>query len=214
MSDDGLNHLSEQYHKFLNPALKATRISMAVTEAFTYFYLHVLESNTNLLAPQLKEVAAVSDPQSWRAFLVHQTETLSNLYFKSLEDSKMLSSLATHLKSKFDSPAQENLRFLGNQNLWRHDNPPNPVFAAGTFYNAMLEACMDLHLRALEAHTSMLTSQLGEAAASPQSWVAFLLRQDKATSEAYQKFLSDIETLANLTMRLQTELNRLIEESH
>ncbi len=213
MSDDGLNHLSKQYRKFLNPAIKATQISMAVTEAFVYFYLYVLESNTHLLTPQLKEAAAVSDSQSWRAFLAHQTETLSNLYFKSLEDSKMLSNLATHLKAKFDSLAQENLRVLGNRNLWR-DNPPNPALTIEALYNAMLEACMDLHLRALEAHTSMLASRLGEAAAvSPKSWVAFLFRQDEATSRAYQKFLADIETLSNLTMRLQTELNRLIEES-
>lgn len=215
MSDHELNPLSKQYRNLLNPAIKATQLSMAVTEAFVSFYLYVLESNTNLLPPQLKEAAAVSDPQRWRAFLAHQIETLSNLYYKSLEDSRILSSLATHLKSKFDSLAQENLRLLDNQNLWRRDNPSNSVFAAETLYNAMLEACMDLHLRALEVHTSILASRLGEAAAatSPQSWVTFLLRQDETTSEAYQKFLADIETLANLTMRLQTELNRLIEES-
>ncbi|MDG4549910.1 MAG: phasin family protein [Candidatus Contendobacter sp.] len=213
MSDDRLSHLSQQYRKFLSPAIKTTQISMAVTEAFVYFYLYVLESNTNLLTPQLKEAAAVSDPQSWRAFLTHQAETLANLYLKSMEDGKMLSSLATHLKSKFDSLAQENLRFLGNRNVWRHGDPPNPVFAAGTLYNAMLEACMDLHLRALEAHTGMLASRLGEAAVSPRSWLAFLLRQDEATAMAYQKFLADIETLSDRTMRLQTELNKLIEES-
>lgn len=215
MSDHGLSHLSEQYRNFLNPAIKATQISMAVTEAFVYFYLYVLESNTNMLTPQVKEAAAVSDPQSWRAFLAHQTETLSDLYFKSLEDSRILSNLAAHLKSRFDSLVQENLRFLGNQNLWQRDNPSNPVFAAGTLYNAMLEACMDLHLRALEAHTGMLASQLGEATAtaSPQSWQVFLLRQDEAASKAYQKFLADINTLSDLTMHLQTELNKLIEES-
>lgn len=215
MSDYGLNDLAEQYYSFLNPAIKANRFSMAITEAFVYFHLYVLESHVNMLMPQVKEAAAVSDWQSWQEFLNHQTGTLSDLYFKSLEDNRMLSDLATHLKSRFDSLVQENLQLFSNQNLWRHKSLMNPVLAADTLYNAMLEACVDLHLRALEAHTRMLAPRSGEitAAASPRDWQAFLLHQDQAITKAYQKFLSDIQVLSHRIMRLQAEFDKLIEES-
>ena len=214
MSDYGLNDLAEQYYSFLNPAIKANQFSMAVTEAFVYFHLYVLESHINMLMPQVKEAAAVSDWETWRVFLTHQTENLSDLYYKSLEDNRMLSDLATHLKSRFDSLVQENLQLFSNQNLWRHKSLMNPVLAADTLYNAMLEACVDLHLRALEAHTRMLAPRSGEiTAASPQDWQAFLLHQDQAIINAYQNFLSDVKALSHRMMHLQAEFDKLIEEN-
>ena len=215
MSDYELSDLAEQYSSFLNPAIKANQFSMAVTEAFVYFHLYVLESHINMLMPQVKEAAAVSDWETWRAFLTHQTETLSDLYCKSLEDNRTLSDLAINLKSRFDSLAQENLRLFSNQNLWRYRSLMNPVLAADTLYNAMLEAYVDLHLRALEAHTRMLAPRSEEvtAIASPQDWQAFLLRQDQAIAKAYQKFLSEVKALSDRMMRLQVEFAKLIEES-
>ena len=215
MSDYELSDLAKQHYSFLNPVIKANQLSMAVTEALVYFHLYVLESHVNMVMPQVKEAAAVSDWQSWRAFLTHQTETLSDLYFKSLEDNRMLSDLATHLSSRLDRLVQENLRLFSNQSLWRYKSLINPVLTADTLYNAMLEACVDLHLRALEAHTKMLTPQSGEitATASPQDWKAFLLHQDQAIAEAYQKFLSDVKALSHKIMRLQVEFDKLIEES-
>ena len=215
MSDYELSDLAEQYSSFLNPAIKANQLSMAVTEAFVYFHLYVLESHINMLMPQVKEAAAVSDWETWRIFLTHQTETLSDLYYKSLEDNRMLSDLATHLKSRFDSLVQENLRLFSNQNLWRYKSPMNPVLAADTLYNAMLEAYVDLHLRALEAHTRMLAPRSGEVTptASPQDWQTFLLHQDQAIAKGYQKFLSDVKTLSHQMMRLQVEFDKLAKES-
>jgi len=216
MSDHKPSHLFKQYYSFLNSTVKANQLSMAITEAFVYFHLYVLESNVNLLMPQVKEAVAVSDPQTWRALLVHQTKTLSDLYSKSMEDNKLLSDLAMRLKSKFDSLIQENLRLFSTQNLWQYKNLLNPVFATDTLYNAMLEACMDLHLRALEAHTRMmLAPQTGETTAvnNAQSWQAFLLHQDEAISKVYQNFLGELKTLSDLMTHLQAEFDKLIEES-
>ncbi len=215
MNNDEITKMFEHYRNFLNPVVKANKLSAAVLETLVYFHLYTLGSHVNIILPQMKEASVISNPQDLQAFLTQQAETISNLYGKFLDDTRTLSDLATNLGSKFDELIQENLRLIGHQNAQRYQKPLHLALKANDLSNTALEAFMDFHLHTLQSHTSLMMRQMQEASAihDPQSLRAFLLQQAETISTLHGQILDETEALSGLATRLQAEFDELIQEN-
>lgn len=109
MANEALTKISEQYQTFLNPVIKANKLSAANLEALVNFQLSTLQSYIDLAIGRLKAAANIENPESLREFLTGQAEAIASLQQKLLDDSKALTDLTTRFKADFDKLVQESL---------------------------------------------------------------------------------------------------------
>lgn len=109
MANEALTKISEQYQTFLNPVIKANKLSAANLEALVNFQLSTLQSYIDLAIGRIKAAANIDNPESLREFLTGQAEAITNLHQKLLDDSKALTDLTTRFKADFDKLVQESL---------------------------------------------------------------------------------------------------------
>ena len=109
MANDTLSKMSEQYQNFLNPVIKANKLSAANLEALVNFQMNALQSYIDLAMSRMKAAADISDPDSLQAFLTGQAEAIGGLQQKFMDDSKALADLTSRFKAEFDKLVQESL---------------------------------------------------------------------------------------------------------
>jgi len=109
MANEALTKISEQYQTFLNPVIKANKLSAANLEALVNFQLNTLQSYIDLAIGRIKAAANIDNPDSLRDFLTGQAESIANLHQKLLDDSKALTDLTPRFKAEFDKLVQDSL---------------------------------------------------------------------------------------------------------
>ncbi len=103
--------LSKQYQTFLQPVVKANKLSAANLEALVNFQMSALQSYIDLAITRMKAAADINDPDSLQSFLTSQSEAIGSLQQKFMDDSKALAALTSRFKSEFDKLVQESLSF-------------------------------------------------------------------------------------------------------
>ena len=106
MSSD---ELSEHYQSFVQPVVKANKLSAANLEALVNFQMNALQSYIDLAMDRMKAAADISDPDSLQSFLTSQSAAIGSLQQKFMDDSKALSALTSQFKSEFDKLVEESL---------------------------------------------------------------------------------------------------------
>ena len=109
MANDTLTKMSDQYQSFLNPVIKANKLSAANLEALVNFQMNALQSYIDLAMSRMKAAADISDPSSLQSFLTSQAEAISGLHQKFMDDTKALGDLTARFKVEFDKLVQESL---------------------------------------------------------------------------------------------------------
>ncbi len=109
MANEVLSNMSEQYKNFLNPVIKANKLSAANLEALVNFQMNSLQSYINLAMERMKTAADINDPASLQSFLTSQAESITNLQQKFLGDTKALADLMTGFKAEFDKLLKESV---------------------------------------------------------------------------------------------------------
>lgn len=109
MANEALTKVSEQYQNFLNPVIKANKLSAANLEALVNFQMNALQAYIDLAMSRMKAAADISDPGSLQAFLTSQAESIANLQQKFMDDTKALGDLTARFKTEFDKLVQESL---------------------------------------------------------------------------------------------------------
>ncbi|MBL8251688.1 MAG: phasin family protein [Candidatus Competibacter sp.] len=104
-----IEDLSKQYQNFLQPVVKANKLSAANLEALVNFQMNALQSYIDLAMTRMKAAADISDPASLQSFLTSQSEAIGSLQQKFMDDSKALAALTSQFKSEFDKLVQESL---------------------------------------------------------------------------------------------------------
>jgi phasin family protein len=104
-----LAKMSEQYQSFLNPVIKANKLSAANLEALVNFQMSSLQSYVDMAMTRMKAAAEISDPASLQSFLTSQAETISSLNHKFMEDTKALGDMMGRFKTEFDQLVKESL---------------------------------------------------------------------------------------------------------
>ena len=109
MANAALTKISEQYQNFLNPVVKANKLSAANLEALVNFQMNALQSYIDLAMDRMKTAASISDPASMQTFLTSQAEAIASLHQKFLGDTKALADLIAGFKAEFDKLIQDTL---------------------------------------------------------------------------------------------------------
>ncbi|HRF62152.1 MAG TPA: phasin family protein [Candidatus Competibacter sp.] len=109
MANEALTKISEQYQNFLNPVVKANKLSAANLEALVNFQMNALQSYIDLAMDRMKTAASISDPASMQTFLTSQAEAIASLHQKFLGDTKALADLIAGFKAEFDKLIQDTL---------------------------------------------------------------------------------------------------------
>lgn len=109
MANEALTKISEQYQNFLNPVVKANKLSAANLEALVNFQMNALQSYIDLAMDRMKTAANISDPASMQTFLTSQAEAIASLHQKFLGDTKALADLIAGFKAEFDKLIQDTL---------------------------------------------------------------------------------------------------------
>lgn len=109
MANEALTKVSEQYQNFLNPVIKANKLSAANLEALVNFQMNSLQAYIDLAMSRMKAAADINDPASLQAFLTTQAESIANLHKKFMDDTKALGDLTARFKTEFDKLVQESL---------------------------------------------------------------------------------------------------------
>ncbi len=109
MANDTLSKMSEQYQNFLNPVIKANKLSAANLEALVNFQMNALQSYIDLAMGRMKAAAEISDPSSLQSFLTSQAEAIAGVHQKFMDDTKALADLTSRFKAEFDKLVQESL---------------------------------------------------------------------------------------------------------
>ncbi len=109
MANEALTKISEQYQNFLNPVIKANKLSSASLEALVNFQMSALQSYIDLAMGRMKAAADISDPSSLQSFLTSQAEAIVGLHQKFMDDTKALADLTSRFKAEFDKLVQESL---------------------------------------------------------------------------------------------------------
>jgi len=113
MTNDALAKMSEQYQNFLAPVIKANKLSATNLEALVNFQMNALQSYVDMAMNRMKSAADISDPASLQAFLTSQSESISSLNQKFMDDAKALADLTTRFKAEFDKLVQDSLAGIG-----------------------------------------------------------------------------------------------------
>ena len=113
MTNDALAKMSEQYQNFLAPVIKANKLSATNLEALVNFQMNALQSYVDMAMTRMKSAADISDPASLQAFLTSQSESISSLHQKFMDDAKALADLTTRFKAEFDKLVQDSLASIG-----------------------------------------------------------------------------------------------------
>ena len=113
MSNEMLTKMSEQYQTFLNPVIKANKLSAANLEALVNFQMNSLQSYFDMAMARMKAAADISDPASLQTFLTSQAETISSLNQKFMDDTKTLGDLMGRFKTEFDQLVKDSLPVVG-----------------------------------------------------------------------------------------------------
>ncbi|MEI2772758.1 MAG: phasin family protein [Candidatus Competibacter sp.] len=109
MANEALTKISEQYQNFLNPVVKANKLSAANLEALVNFQMNALQSYIDLAMDRMKTAASINDPASMQTFLTSQAEAIASLHQKFLGDTKALADLIAGFKAEFDKLIQDTL---------------------------------------------------------------------------------------------------------
>ena len=109
MPNDAMTKMSEQYQSFLAPVIKANKLSAANLESLVNFQMGALQTYVDMAITRMKAAAEITDPASMQSFLVSQSEAISSLQQKLVEDTKTLSELAGQFKTEFDKLVQESM---------------------------------------------------------------------------------------------------------
>ncbi|MBK8181821.1 MAG: phasin family protein [Candidatus Competibacteraceae bacterium] len=109
MANEALTKMSEQYQNFLNPVIKANKLSAANLEALVNFQMNALQSYINLAMDRMKAAADINDPASLQTFLSSQAESISSLHQKFLGDTKALADLMAGFKAEFDKLIKDSI---------------------------------------------------------------------------------------------------------
>ncbi len=109
MANEALTKISEQYQNFLNPVIKANKLSAANLEALVNFQMNSLQSYIDMAMNRMKAAADISDPSSLQAFLTSQAEAIASLHQKFMDDTKALADMTARFKTEFDKLVQETL---------------------------------------------------------------------------------------------------------
>ncbi len=109
MANEALTKISEQYQNFLNPVVKANKLSAANLEALVNFQMNALQSYIDLAMDRMKTAASINDPASMQTFLTSQAEAIASLHQKFLGDTKALADLIAGFQAEFDKLIQDTL---------------------------------------------------------------------------------------------------------
>lgn len=109
MANEALTKISEQYQNFLNPVVKANKLSAANLEALVNFQMNALQSYIDLAMDRMKTAASINDPASMQTFLTSQAEAIASLHQKFLGDTKALADLIAGFKAEFDKLIRDTL---------------------------------------------------------------------------------------------------------
>lgn len=109
MSNEALTQMAEQYQSFLNPVIKANKLSAVNLEALVNFQMNTLQSYVDIAMARMKAAADINDPASLQAFLTGQVESIAGLQQKFMDDAKTLSDLMKQFKADFDKLVQDSL---------------------------------------------------------------------------------------------------------
>ncbi|MCB1778314.1 MAG: phasin family protein, partial [Candidatus Competibacteraceae bacterium] len=95
------------------PVIKANKLSATNLEALVNFQMNALQSYVDMAMTRMKSAADISDPASLQAFLTSQSESISSLHQKFMDDAKALADLTTRFKAEFDKLVQDSLAGIG-----------------------------------------------------------------------------------------------------
>ena len=109
MTPNVVTQLSEQYQTFLAPVIKANQQSAANLETLATFQMSALQAYVDIAINRIKAVAEIRDQASLKAFMSSQSETMTRLQQKLVDDAKTLGDLAARFTADFGKLAQESL---------------------------------------------------------------------------------------------------------
>lgn len=97
MDNITFSNIFEQYQSFLNPVVKANRLTVASLEKLVSFQVAAWQSYVDLGLTQLKAAAEVNDPRSLQKFVSDQVEAANVMPQKWLDDARTFADLNTGL---------------------------------------------------------------------------------------------------------------------
>ncbi|PIE83209.1 MAG: phasin family protein [Candidatus Contendobacter odensis] len=109
MANDPLSQMSQQYQSFLEPVIRANKLSAANLEALVNFQMNTLQSYIDMAISRMKAAADINDPASLQFFLTTQSETIGSMHQKLMSDTKALADLTARFKADFDKLVQESM---------------------------------------------------------------------------------------------------------
>ncbi|OPX55801.1 phasin family protein [Oceanospirillum multiglobuliferum] len=107
MQDKIMNAFSEQTKNMYAPMRKLNALMVENMEKMTEFQIEALKSYSKMGVNQLKNAAEVKDAESVRDFTAAQTELMSTLSKKVLEDAKSMADMTMEFKQEIEKIVEE-----------------------------------------------------------------------------------------------------------
>ncbi len=112
MYENLLQQLSEQSQKMTAPVTEITSLTVEYMEKLSQFQVEAVKAYTSLGMDQLKNVAAIKDPESLQSFISQQNDVASTVSKKIAEDAKVLSKLGEVFAADIQNLAKKDLARL------------------------------------------------------------------------------------------------------
>jgi phasin family protein len=107
-----LSQLSEQSQKMAEPINEITTLTVDYIEKLSQFQVNAVKAYTDLGLDQLKNVAAVKDPETLQAYVSKQSEMAAQVGKKLADDAKTLAQLGEVFAEDIQNLAKRDLARL------------------------------------------------------------------------------------------------------
>lgn len=115
MDNITFSNIFEQYQSFLNPVVKANKLTVASLEKLVSFQVAAWQSYVDLGLTQLKAAAEVNDPRSLQKFVSDQVEAANVMRQKWLDDARTFADLNTGFADEFGRLVRDNAAELNDK---------------------------------------------------------------------------------------------------
>lgn len=112
MYENLLQQLSEQSQKMAEPVTEITSLTVDYIEKISQFQVNAVKAYTELGMDQLKNAAAIKDPDSLQDFIGKQTDMAQTVSKKIAEDAQTLAKLGEVFASDIQNLAKKDLARL------------------------------------------------------------------------------------------------------